>query len=280
MRPAPRMSATRRMAMLGGAALGGTALLGRAANADTLADIRARGVLVAATEMQFPPFDFLENGVYRGVDHDLVREVSNALGVKLQIIDLPWTQILPALDARKFDLVIAPVTVTLERMRRYAFTVPVADATAALMKHAGNAAITAPTDLAGRIVGGQRGTAQLDQFRAFAATLATPATVQEFEDNNQAYAALAAGHIDAAVNSLPNLAYAAQQRPEVFRLVRPPFGQPSYFSWVARQDDQTLVEAVSAVLVRLDQDGRMEAVQKKWLDTVVKLPITVPQPGV
>ncbi len=101
-----------------------------AASADTLADVKQRGELVIATEMQFPPFDISDNGTYKGVDRDLIDEVGKELGVKVKYLDLPWTSVLPGLEAKKFDLCIAPVTISKERMQRYLFTVPIADATA------------------------------------------------------------------------------------------------------------------------------------------------------
>jgi polar amino acid transport system substrate-binding protein len=269
-----------RLALLGTAGMAGLGLPARRALADTLGDIKQKGELVVATEMQFPPFDFIENGNYRGVDRDLIDEVAKEMGVKVKYIDLPWTSVLPGLDAKKFDLCIAPVTITAERMKHYAFTVPIADATAALMKRADDKSISKPEDIAGKTVGGQKGTAQVEQLRAFSAKLPKPVTIKEYIDNNQSYADLAAGRLDASVNSLPNLAYAAQQRADTFAVVNPAFGQPTYFSWVARLDDKTLVDAVNAALVKLDQDGRMAAIQKKWLGQAGNLPTTVPQPSI
>src|SRR5579871_1832175 len=104
------------------------------AHADALSDVKARGELVAATEMQFPPFDISDNGTYKGLDRELIDAVGRELGVKVKYLDLPWTSVLPGLEAKKFDIVIAPVTITKERMKRYLFTVPIADATAALLK--------------------------------------------------------------------------------------------------------------------------------------------------
>ncbi|RBP18391.1 amino acid ABC transporter substrate-binding protein (PAAT family) [Roseiarcus fermentans] len=264
------------------AGLAATGLAGglRSAAADTLADIKKRGELVVATEMQFPPFDISDNGVYKGVDRELIDAVAKELGVKVSYLDLPWTSVLPGLEAKKFDLVIAPVTITKERMKRYAFSVPIADATASLMKRADDKTITKPEDLAGKTVGGQKGTAQVAQFKEFAAKLPKPVEVKEYVDNNQSYADLAAGRIDAAINSLPNLAYAASQRPEAFALVLPPFGQPTYFSWVARPDDQSLIEAVNAAIVKLDGDGTMAKIQTTWFGQPTALPTTVPEPKI
>ncbi|WP_247875519.1 transporter substrate-binding domain-containing protein [Azospirillum sp. TSH100] len=266
------------------ALLGATLLVAGAATgtamADTLADVKKAGVLTVATEMQFPPFDFLESNEYKGVDRDLIDEVAKELGVKAKYMDLPWTSVLPGLEAKKFDLVIAPVTITKERMKRYSFTVPISEATAALMKRADDKTINKPEDIAGKKVGGGKGTSQLAQVKEFGQTLPTPPDVREYVDSNQSYADLAAGRVDASVNSLPNLNFAAAQRKETFAVVLPPFGKPSYFSWVGRlaDDDKSLIEAVNAALVKIQKDGRMATIQKKWFGVSQELPTTVPEP--
>jgi polar amino acid transport system substrate-binding protein len=267
---------------LAGAAASGAFLGGlRTAFADdTLADIKKRGELVAATEMQFPPFDISDNGVYKGVDRELVDAVGAVLGVKVKYLDLPWTSVLPGLEAKKFDICIAPVTITKERMKRYLFTVPIADATAALMKRANDSSIQKPEDIAGKTVGGQKGTSQVAQLKEFAAKLGKPVEVKEYVDNNQSYADLAAGRIDASVNSLPNLAYAAAQRSDTFAIVAPPFGQPTYFSWVGRLDDKTFIDAVNDALVKVEADGTMAKIQKTWFGQSMDLPKTVPEPSI
>jgi polar amino acid transport system substrate-binding protein len=271
--------ATLKTGLVGAASAGAwlSGLAGALAD-DTLSDVKKRGELVIATEMQFPPFDISDNGTYKGVDRELIDEVGKELGVKVKYLDLPWTSILPGLEAKKFDLCIAPVTITKERMQRYLFTVPIADATAALMKRANDSSIAKPEDIAGKTVGGQKGTSQLAQLKAFAAKLGKPVEVKEYVDNNQSYADLAAGRIDASVNSFPNLAYAASQRADTFAMVTPPFGTPTYFSWVGRLDDKALIDAINAALLKTEGDGRMSAIQKTWFGQSFDLPKTVPEP--
>ena len=262
------------------AATSGTLGASGRAFADTLEDVKKRGELVAATEMQFPPFDISDNGTYKGLDRELIDAVGKELGVKVRYLDLPWTSVLPGLEAKKFDLVIAPVTITKERMKRYLFTVPIADATAALMKRADDKSIMKPEDIAGKTVGGQKGTSQLAQLKEFSAKLPKPAEVKEYVDNNQAAADLAAGRLDATVNSLPNLAYAAAQRSDAFAVVTPPFGQPTYFSWVGRLDDKSLIDAVNAALIKVEESGEMAKFQKEWFGQSMNLPKTVPEPKI
>ena len=275
-------SLSRRAALQGLALAASSGLSGatRAFADDTLADIKKRGEMVVATEMQFPPFDISDNGVYKGVDRDLIDAVAKEMGVKVSYLDLPWTSVLPGLEAKKFDLCIAPVTITKERLKRYSFSVPIAEATAALMKRADDKSIMKPEDIAGKAVGGQKGTSQLEQLKGFSAKLAKPVEIKEYVDNNQSYADLAAGRIDASVNSLPNLAYAAAQRSDTFAVVLPPFGQPTYFSWVGRLEDKTLLDAINAAIVKLEGDGAMAKIQKTWFGQSFELPKTIPEPAI
>ncbi len=269
-----------RMSLAGLASAGVFGATRQALADDTLAEIKKKGEMVVATEMQFPPFDISDNGVYKGLDRDLIDAVAKEMGVKVSYLDLPWTSVLPGLEAKKFDLCVAPVTITKERMKRYSFSVPIADATAALMKRADDKSIVKPEDIAGKAVGGQKGTSQLEQLKAFSAKLAKPIEIKEYVDNNQSYADLAAGRIDAAVNSLPNLAYAVSKRSDAFALVLPAFGQPTYFSWVGRLEDKSLLDAVNAAIVKIEGDGAMAKMQKAWFGQTMDLPKTVPEPSI
>src|SRR3546814_584629 len=135
---------------------------------DQLARVKQAGVLVLGTEMQFAPFDFLKNGKQEGFNKEFFAEVGKGLGVKVRFIDLPWPSVLPGLDANKFDMVAGPLNMTKARMERYTFTLPIAIGTVALLKRASDKALTKPSDIAGKIVGGQKGSSQLAQLKAYA----------------------------------------------------------------------------------------------------------------
>ncbi|ETA50585.2 amino acid ABC transporter [Rhodobacteraceae bacterium PD-2] len=249
------------------------------AQADLLADIRERGTITAATEMHYAPFDMLKDGEYQGIGRDLFDAVAKELGVQVEYMDLPWSSVLPGLEAGKFDIVNAPVTMTAERMSRYSFTLPIGNATVALAKRAGNDDISAPEDIAGMAVGSQKGSAQLEQLKAFAAGLPEAVTIREYVNIDEALADLAAGRIQAVANSMPLMGYAAVQRPEMFTLVEPPFGDPKYFGWVARGGDEaaSLIEAINAALLKLHEDGTIEEINRKWLGSNPELPTTMPE---
>lgn len=263
------------------AALFGLSVLGLSlpAAADQLADVKAAGQIVTATDMHYAPFDMLNNGTYEGMTKDLFDEVSKELGVTPVYQDIPWEAELPGVEAKKFDIIIAPVTITAERLDRYAFSLPIADATVGMIKAAGNDAIKAPQDVAGKTVGVQQGTAQAKQLAAFGDKIGG-ITIKEYGTTDEAYADLAAGRLDAVAGSLPNLAYLVKQRGDVFALLDPAtFGEPKYFAWVLRKDadSTTLVDAINAALLKMTDDGRVKAIQEKWLGVYTELPREVPK---
>lgn len=265
--------------LIGFAAVVGVSLgLAGAAHADQLADIKAKGKITAATEMHYAPFDLLVDGKYEGICHDLFTEVAKELGVEVEFLDLPWQSILPGLEAGKFDFVNAPVTITAERLKRYNFTLPIGNATVALAKKAGDGSISKPEDIAGKAVGSQKGSAQLEQLKAFSATLNPPADVREYVNIDEALADLAAGRIQAVANSMPLMGYASVQRPGLFEMVMPPFGDPKYFGWVGTggEESKTLIAAINDAILKMHEDGRLKAINEKWLGTAPELPTTMP----
>jgi polar amino acid transport system substrate-binding protein len=268
---------TRRVAVLRAAALGlaATLALSGAAHAeDLLAKVKAKGELTVGTELQFAPFDFVEDGKQAGLNKELFAEIGKELGVKVTFLDLPWPSVLPGLEAGKFDMVAGPATITKARMERYRFSSPIADATVAILKKKGDASITKPADIAGKKVGSGKATAQLAQLQEFAKTLPTPPTIQEYVDFSQSYADLGAGRIVAVANSLPNIAFLAKQKPDVFEVVEPPFGKPVYFGYIGSKSDdaKSLMDAIDAAIIKTKHDGRLAALQKKWFGTEMKTP--------
>lgn len=263
--------------------LGATLVLGMAASAqaqDALARTKQSGVLKIGTETAFAPFDFIDGGKHVGLNSDLMAEVAKEMGVKVEWTTLPWEGVLPGLEAKKFDMVTGPVTITKARMERYRFTPPIAEATVALLKRKGDKAVMKPADIAGKPVGGGKASAQLAQLKTYAESLGK-ADVREYPGNNEAYADLAAGRIVAVGNSLPNITYVAQQRPDTFEVVKPPFGAKSYFGYVTRKDDDSakLMEAITAAMLKIKSDGRLANIQKKWFGDSFETPDAVTTPA-
>ncbi len=246
---------------------------------DLLSRVEAKKVLTVGTEARFPPFEFVQDGKIVGYSADIMAEIMKALpGVALDRLDLPFQGILPGLAAKRFDYVVTSVTVTKERYDAYRLSLPIADATMAVLKRKGDATLAKPEDIAGKVVGSQTGSAQFAALERLAGTLAAEKKpvrgLKSYVDFGDAYADLAAGRIQAVVNSLPNLLEAVRQRPDVFEVVLPTFGPKTYFAWAGRKDaDSERFEAlVDAELAKLNRSGKLAELQRKWFGAAMDLP--------
>lgn len=265
-----------------GLSLGLGVPLGTAHAEDALARVKAAGVLKVGTETAFAPFDFIdEAGEHAGLNVDAFAEIGKELGVKIEWVELPWDGVLPALEAGQFDMVAGPATITRARTERYRFLSPVAEATVAILKAKGDETIAKPEDIAGKTVGAGKATAQLAQLQTYGKTLPKPVEAREYPAFNEAYADLAAGRIAAVANSLPNIAFVASKQPDTFAVVTPAFGEKSYFGFIGtkKPEDQGLLDAVQAALVKIKDDGRMKVMQEKWFGTSFDTPDTAPEPA-
>ncbi len=253
-----------------------------ARSAGLLDEAKARGELLLGTELQFAPFEFLQDGKPVGYSIDLMNLVAADLGLKIHIQDLPFASVLPGLDAKKYDMVEATSTITKARMERYYFTLPIMDATVALVKRKGDTSVQKPADIAGKVVGGTKGSAQTKLLQDYVKTL--PGGVQEIKEyigSPNAFADLQAGRVVAIAGSLPNLAYLVKTRPDAFELVLPAFGPKAYFGWLTRKDEASkeLIDAVDASLVKLTKNGKVKELQMKWFGVEMNLPIDgIPPP--
>jgi polar amino acid transport system substrate-binding protein len=253
-----------------------TIMIGGADAEDVLAEVIAMGELTVGTEMQYAPYDFLENGTQVGFNADLFAEIGKELGVKITFIDLPWPSVLPGLAASKFDLVAGPVSITAERGEQYAFTAPIGQSTFNLLKKAGNTELQAWTKSRAKRLG-LRAEVSLEELKIFAASLTPPAEVVEYVDSSQGNADVAAGRIVAFANQTSNTGYTAAVRLDMFAVVPGTFGDLRYVGYVGRKDEASasLIAALNDAIHKVKADGRMATLQERWFGITFELPATV-----
>jgi len=86
------------------------------ANADTLR---------IATEGAYPPWNFVDSaGELKGFEVDLAREVCAEMKRTCEIVVQDWDGLIPALKAKRYDVILASMTITEERRKAISFTSP------------------------------------------------------------------------------------------------------------------------------------------------------------
>ncbi len=251
---------------------------------DLLDRIYADGVFTVGTEARYAPHEFIEDGEIVGFSADMMELIMPHMeGIELIRMDLPWQGILPGLERNRFDYVVTSVTATPERIERYHLSAPIADATMAILKRAGDDSINGPEDLAGKVTAAQAGSAQLQALEALAEELEAAGTpvagIRTYVAVDEAYADLGARRVDIVVNSLPNVLEAERTRPDVFTVVGT-FGEPRYFGWAGRPDEDSrrLNEFMDEQIRRLNEDGTLNELQEKWFGAAMDVPLEMPQP--
>jgi polar amino acid transport system substrate-binding protein len=273
-----RARACTAIALLAGAAVVG--LLAPDSRAGLLDDIKKRKEIVIATEAGYAPFEYVEGGKIVGYHADILALVMKDLtdqGVKISQLDLPFASLLAGLQAKKYDMIATALFGTEERAKRFAFTVPTAFGTTGIVTRAGNAAITKPDDLDGKTVGAPQATKYLDQMKALSEEFKKKGgkgikEIKEYASGfTEIYADIENGRIDAAPNGMPNLAVLLKQQPGKYKLAGQ-VGDPTYFAWATRKEDQDLLEYLNSQMLKLKKAGTFGELQKKWFGFTMDLP--------
>lgn len=174
-----------------------------------LISIALAGVILAASAAQaadklrvgvegaYPPFSWKEtDGTLKGFDIDFANEVCKRLGKECELIEQEWDGMIPALLAKKFDTIIASMSITEERKKKVDFTVKYYNTPAMVVAKKDAGFDRTAAGLKGKRVGVQRATThQCSAEKMFPdAELVLYATQEEvFQD-------LAAGRLDAQLS--------------------------------------------------------------------------------
>ena len=87
--------------------------------------ILTKGELVVGTSGGQPPLTAkTKDGKIIGLDADLAGLMAGAMGVKLKMVDMPFPELLPALEAGKVDVILSGMTMTAKRNLKVAFVGP------------------------------------------------------------------------------------------------------------------------------------------------------------
>ena len=134
-----------------------------AENEETEAEAEAeqsenKGVLVMATNAEFPPYEFHDGGEIVGIDVEIAAAIAAEMGMDFEVEDIAFDSIIPEVQSGKADFGAAGMTVTEDRKQSVDFSDSYATATQVIIIKEDNADIVSPDDLEGKTIGVQLGT--------------------------------------------------------------------------------------------------------------------------
>jgi polar amino acid transport system substrate-binding protein len=100
-------------------------MMGFEKSSPTIHKISKRGELVVGTAGNMPPLNMTnKKGEIMGLEVDVAHYFAGAMGVELNLVKKPFSELLPALEAGEVDMVISGMTITPERNLKVAFAGP------------------------------------------------------------------------------------------------------------------------------------------------------------
>jgi polar amino acid transport system substrate-binding protein len=239
-------------------------------SAASLKEIQTRGFMVVATEDDYAPFEFVENGQPKGFHHDVIAELRKYAKFEIRQEILPWTGLLAAVSTGKYDTAITGSIVSEERLAVFNFVAPIAEATHYYIKRKSDNRINAVADLSGLTVGVQAGSVLRTRLPELDAMLAKTGgklgKIVEYTSYPEIYEDLANGRLDYAVNSIVNANVLVKQRGDVFALGQPVSGA-GFHAWPVPRGNDDLLKYLTEFVAHLRSTGKLAELQQKWLGT-------------
>lgn len=241
-------------------AFAATTLLAASASAETLK---------IGTEGAYPPFNFTEpSGKLAGFDVDIGLALCAKMNVECEVVAQDWDGIIPGLQAKKYDMIIASMFITDERKKQVSFTDPYY---LAAMTHAApkGANITDFTNegMKGKTIGAQSGTTQAN----YVAAVYPDADIKLYPTQDEVNLDMANGRLDLQVGDMiPLLDWVTKNEDgkACCELIGEPITDKKFVGdgvgIAVRQEDNALRERLNQALKDIRADGTYQKINDKY----------------
>lgn len=217
------------------------------------------GKLTMSTNAAFPPYEMTaDDGSFEGIDIEVAGAIAEKLGLELQVDDMDFDAALLAAQNGKSDMVMAGVTVTDERQKVMDFSDSYAEGIQSIIVPE-DSDIATVDDLAGKVIGTQRGTTGYiyctDDFG--------DENVIAYDNGLTAVQALNNGQVDAVViDNAPAKEFVAANAG--LKILDTAYAQEDYAIGVAKGNTQ-LLDAINGALEELQADGTLQSIVDKYI---------------
>lgn len=219
-----------------------------------------KDVLYVGTNAEYPPFEYLdENGNVVGFDVELINEISKIIGKKIEIKDMTFDGLIPALEAKTIDILIAGITATESRKKVINFSKPYFESQQAIIVKEDNNTITNFDSLNNTytvgVVLGYVGDVALTESKKVD-------KIERFNRTADTVVALQNGKIDAAIMDYP-IAVGYIKNNEGLKAIKTDLSIQELCIGF-RKEDTKLLEDVNKALDTLKENGKYDELVKKY----------------
>ncbi len=219
----------------------------------------------------FEPYGMkLADGTLTGFDVDYAKAICNEIKMKCVFVEQAWGGIIPALAAKKFDVIISSMSITEARKKVVLFTDKYSAAVNNIAVKKGSGVDGSVASLMGKKVGAGKGSTQ----ETYAKKVYEKAgiTVVGYPTPQDAYLDLIAGRVDAVVGNKLQIKTALLSKPEGkdFAYAGPDLDDQAVFGVGAgmamRMEDTELRDKLNAAIKATRANGAYKKVNDKYFD--------------
>ena len=225
------------------------------------------GVLSMATEATFPPYEYYDGDAIVGIDVEIAQAIADKLGLELQVTDIAFDSIIPGVQSGKYDLGLAGMTVTDERLEQVNFSDSYATGVQVVIVKEGGK-VTSVDDLfadgASNVIGTQTGTTGF-LYATWDIQDAGLGEVKSFAKTTDAVEALKNGQVDCVIlDNEPAKALVAANEGAGLSILDTEYAVEDYAAAISK-DNTALLEAVNGALKELIADGTVQSILDRYI---------------
>ena len=228
---------------------------------DTKQAAKEQKVIKVGTEPTFAPFEFQEKGSkeFTGFDMDLARAIGKKLGKKVEIQNMGFDALIPALNSGNIDVAAAGMSITDARKQKVNFTDPYYESGLMAVVKKDNEAIKGLDDLKGKTIAVQLGTTGAK----YAETI-EGAKVKTFDSSDLACLELKNGGADAVISDLPVLQYFLKQGGSQYAKSVGTPKKGDFYGIATAKKNKDLCDKLNKALAEMKKDGEYQKIYDKW----------------
>jgi arginine/ornithine transport system substrate-binding protein len=215
-------------------------------------------------EGAYPPFSYVNSdGKLEGFDIDLANALCEKIGAECTMVQQDWDGIIPGLLARKYDAIIASMTITEKRKKQVAFTDPYYNTPNKFARKKGSGIEINKASLKGKSVGVQRGTIHADFVKA---EFGDVVDLKLYATQEEAYLDAVAGGVDLLLADAVamNEGFLKTDQGKNWEFVGPEYTAPGSAGIAIRKSDEDLVELFNNAIDAIQADGTWEKIKNKY----------------
>jgi arginine/ornithine transport system substrate-binding protein len=239
-------------------------LAGNASAAD------AKKKLRIGTEGAYPPFNLVDKtGQVQGFDIDIAKALCKEMGMECEFKVQDWDGLIPGLLAKKFDAIVASMSITDERKQKVDFTNKYYQTPARFVAKKGAGITISKEGLKGKTVGVQRATIHENFVRDM---FGDAVTIKAYATQDEANMDLVAGRLDLVIADATVLlgGFLGTDAGKGFEFVGPSYVDKKWFGEgvgiAVRKGDTDLLQKLNKAIAAIRANGVYQKINAKYFD--------------